>query len=83
MYVVKRDGWLETVDLDKITLRLKKLSYGLSSYHCDPLLVAQKVSARFYNGITTTQLDDLAADTAAAMSCNHPHYASARQYFSQ
>ncbi|CAH2051230.1 unnamed protein product, partial [Thlaspi arvense] len=76
MYVVKRDGWLETLDLDKITARLKELSYGLSSYHCDPLLVAHKVSARFHNGITTTQLDHLAAETAAAMSCDHPDYAT-------
>ncbi|XP_010518488.1 PREDICTED: ribonucleoside-diphosphate reductase large subunit-like isoform X2 [Camelina sativa] len=71
MYVVKRDGWVETFDLEKIKVRLKKLC----SYHCNPLLVAQKVSARFYNGITTTQLDELAADAAASMSCNHPHYA--------
>ncbi|EFH62944.1 hypothetical protein ARALYDRAFT_893641 [Arabidopsis lyrata subsp. lyrata] len=42
MYVVKRDGWLETVDLDKITLRLNKLSNGLSSYHCDPSLLLRK-----------------------------------------
>uniref|UniRef100_A0A453LP59 Uncharacterized protein n=1 Tax=Aegilops tauschii subsp. strangulata TaxID=200361 RepID=A0A453LP59_AEGTS len=43
MCVVKRDGQTETVHFDKITMRLKKLSYGLNQEHCDPVLVAQKV----------------------------------------
>uniref|UniRef100_A0A453NT02 ATP-cone domain-containing protein n=1 Tax=Aegilops tauschii subsp. strangulata TaxID=200361 RepID=A0A453NT02_AEGTS len=43
MYVVKRDGQTETVHFDKITVRLKKLSYGLIQEHRDPVLVAQKV----------------------------------------
>ncbi|KAJ4950609.1 hypothetical protein NE237_027441 [Protea cynaroides] len=76
MYVVKRDGRQETVHFDKITARLKKLSYGLSVEHCDPVLVAQKVCAGVYKGVTTSQLDELAAETAAAMTANHPDYAS-------
>ncbi|KAM7507915.1 hypothetical protein LguiA_018368 [Lonicera macranthoides] len=76
MYVVKRDGRKESVHFDKITARLKKLSYGLSAEHCDPVLVAQKVCAGVYKGVTTTQLDELAAETAAAMTTNHPDYAS-------
>lgn len=76
MYVVKRDGRQETVHFDKITARLKKLSYGLSVDHCDPVLVAQKVCAGVYKGVTTSQLDELAAETAAAMTANHPDYAS-------
>ncbi|KAK6125732.1 hypothetical protein DH2020_040524 [Rehmannia glutinosa] len=76
MYVVKRDGRQETVHFDKITARLKKLSYGLSSEHCDPVLVSQKVCAGVYKGVTTSQLDELAAETAAAMTANHPDYAS-------
>ncbi|KAH0453206.1 hypothetical protein IEQ34_017530 [Dendrobium chrysotoxum] len=76
MYVVKRDGRQEAVHFDKITARLKKLSYGLSQEHCDPVLVAQKVCAGVYKGVTTTQLDELAAETAAAMTTNHPDYAS-------
>lgn len=76
MYVVKRDGRQESVHFDKITARLKKLSYGLSSEHCDPVLVAQKVCAGVYKGVTTSQLDELAAETAAAMTANHPDYAS-------
>ncbi|KAL5992767.1 ribonucleotide-diphosphate reductase subunit rnr1 [Asimina triloba] len=76
MYVVKRDGLQESVHFDKITARLKKLSYGLSTEHCDPVLVAQKVCAGVYKGVTTSQLDELAAETAAAMTANHPDYAS-------
>lgn len=76
MYVVKRDGRQEAVHFDKITARLKKLSYGLSIDHCDPILVSQKVCAGVYKGVTTSQLDELAAETAAAMTANHPDYAS-------
>lgn len=75
MYVVKRDGRQEAVHFDKITARLKKLSYGLSTEHCDPVLVSQKVCAGVYKGVTTSQLDELAAETAAAMTANHPDYA--------
>ncbi|KAK6125742.1 hypothetical protein DH2020_040516 [Rehmannia glutinosa] len=74
--VRNRDGRQETVHFDKITARLKKLSYGLSSEHCDPVLVSQKVCAGVYKGVTTSQLDELAAETAAAMTANHPDYAS-------
>ncbi|KAM3223944.1 hypothetical protein ACQJBY_057373 [Aegilops geniculata] len=76
MYVVKRDGRQEAVHFDKITARLKKLAYGLSQDHCDPVLVAQKVCAGVYRGVTTSQLDELAAETAAAMTASHPDYAS-------
>eukprot|EP00253_Pinus_taeda_P012078 PITA_12078 len=75
MYVIKRDGRQEAVHFDKITARLKKLSYGLNMEHCDPVLVAQKVCAGVYKGVTTSQLDELAAETAAAMTANHPDYA--------
>lgn len=76
MYVVKRDGQQEPVHFDKITARLKRLSYGLSGEHCDPVLVAQKVCAGVYKGITTSQIGELAAETAAAMTTSHPDYAS-------
>ncbi|CAM6029345.1 unnamed protein product [Sphagnum balticum] len=75
MYVIKRDGRQEAVHFDKITARLKKLSYGLSPEHCEPVLVAQKVCMGVYKGVTTSQLDELAAETAAAMTANHPDYA--------
>ncbi|OEL26890.1 Ribonucleoside-diphosphate reductase large chain [Dichanthelium oligosanthes] len=76
MYVVKRDGRQESVHFDKITARLKKLSYGLSAEHCDPVLVAQKVCAGVYKGVTTSQIGELAAETAASMTASHPDYAS-------
>jgi hypothetical protein len=76
MHVVKRDGRQESVHFDKITARLKKLSYGLSAEHCDPVLVAQKVCAGVYRGVTTSQIGELAAETAAAMTASHPDYAS-------
>ena len=81
MYVVKQDGRTETVHFDKITVRLKKLSYGLSQEHCDPVLVAQKVCVRVYMGVTTSQLDELAAETAAALTASQPDYASVRSLF--
>ncbi len=75
MYVIKRNGHKEAVHFDKITARLKKLSYGLNTEHCDPVLVAQKVCAGVYKGVTTSQLDELAAETAASLTANHPDYA--------
>ncbi|BBN00646.1 ribonucleoside-diphosphate reductase alpha chain [Marchantia polymorpha subsp. ruderalis] len=75
MYVIKRDGRQEAVHFDKITARLKKLSYGLNPEHCDVVVVAQKVCVGVYKGVTTSQLDELAAETAAAMTASHPDYA--------
>lgn len=75
MFVIKRDGREEKVRFDKITARLKILkerSPPLTSV--DPAIVAQKVIAGVYNGVTTTQLDNLAAETAAYMDTQHPEY---------
>lgn len=74
MYVVKRDGNRQEVHFDKITTRIRKLAYGLDAAHCDPALVAQKVIQGIYHGVTTEQLDQLAAETAAYMSTEHPDY---------
>ncbi|ERM96220.1 hypothetical protein AMTR_s00001p00125090 [Amborella trichopoda] len=76
MYVIKRDGRQEAVHFDKITARLYKLSNELNKLHCEPVLVAQKVCAGIYKGVTTSQLDELAAETAASVATNHPDYAS-------
>eukprot|EP00889_Picochlorum_renovo_P007141 jgi/Picre1/34171/NNA_001645.t1 len=75
MYVIKRDGRQEPVHFDKITARITKLSYGLNTDFCDPVLVAQKVTAGVYKGVTTTELDELAAETAASLTATHPDYA--------
>ncbi|GAQ89121.1 ribonucleoside-diphosphate reductase complex [Klebsormidium nitens] len=75
MYVIKRDGRKEAVHFDKITARIRKLSYGLNPEHCEPVLVAQKVTTGVYTGVTTSELDELAAETAASMTAKHPDYA--------
>lgn len=73
MQVVKRDGRKQPVKFDKITARIKKLAYGLDPM-VDIIEVAQKVCAGVYNGVTTSELDDLAAETAAYMSTKHHDY---------
>lgn len=75
MYVIKRDGRKEPVHFDKITSRIKKLCYGLDSSFVEPTKVAQKVVLGVYQGVTTVELDELAAQTAAYMSTTHPDYA--------
>ncbi len=74
MYVVKRDGRRESVKFDKITARVEKLCYSLNSKFVDPVKVAMKVIEGLYDGVTTTELDNLAAETAASMSTIHPDY---------
>jgi ribonucleoside-diphosphate reductase alpha subunit len=74
MFVVKRNGERQEVHFDKITTRIRKLAWGLDSNHCDPALVAQKVIQGVFPGVTTEQLDQLAAETAAYMSTQHSDY---------
>ncbi len=75
MFVLKRDGTRESVKFDKITARIQKLSYGLEPSHVDPILVAKKVIDGVYDGVTTIELDNLAAETAAGLTSRHPDYA--------
>ena len=75
MYVVKRDGRKESVKFDKITARITKLCYSLNSDYVDAAAVAQKVIQGVRDGIQTTELDNLAAETAATMTVKHPDYA--------
>lgn len=75
MYVIKRDGRRETVKFDKITGRLTKLCYGLDTNYVNAVKLAQKVINGIYAGIKTSDLDNLAAQEAAAMSIEHPDYA--------
>ena len=74
MHVVKRDGNKENVSFDKITARIKKLCYGFDPKHVEPVLVAQKVVTGVYDGVSTAQLDDLASETAAFLTTQHPDY---------
>lgn len=75
MFVLKRSGKQEAVKFDKITARIKKLVYGLNPKYVDPIEVAKKVIEGVYDGVKTTDLDNLAAETAAAMTTKHPDYA--------
>ena len=74
MFVTKRNGKKESVKFDKITARIEKLSYSLSPL-VDVIDVAKKVIEGIYDGVTTTELDNLAAETAASLTTKHPDYA--------
>ncbi|WP_298262865.1 ribonucleoside-diphosphate reductase subunit alpha [uncultured Lutibacter sp.] len=74
MFVLKRDGRKEPVMFDKITARVRKMCYGLNSL-VDPVKVAMRVIEGLYDGVTTSELDNLAAETAATMTVQHPDYA--------
>jgi ribonucleoside-diphosphate reductase alpha chain len=75
MFVIKRDGKQESVKFDKITARIQKLCYGLSTEHVMAAMVAQKVIEGVYDGVTTSELDNLAAETAASLTTRHPDFA--------
>ena len=75
MYVIKRDGNRESVKFDKVTARIQKLCYGLDPIHVTPINVAMKVIEGIYEGVTTSELDNLAAETAASLTTKHPDYA--------
>uniref|UniRef100_UPI004047C603 ribonucleoside-diphosphate reductase subunit alpha n=1 Tax=Roseivirga sp. TaxID=1964215 RepID=UPI004047C603 len=75
MLVVKRDGRHESVKFDKITARIEKLSYGLDPAFVEPVEVAKKVIEGLYDGVSTQDLDNLAAEIAATMTVKHPDYA--------
>ncbi|WP_420603311.1 ribonucleoside-diphosphate reductase subunit alpha [Flagellimonas sp.] len=74
MYVLKRDGRKEPMMFDKITARVRKLCYGLNGL-VDPVKVAMRVIEGLYDGVTTSELDNLAAEIAATMTTTHPDYA--------
>jgi len=74
MYVVKREGKKEPVKFDKITARIIKMCYGLDPL-VSPEAVAMKVIEGIYDGVSTSDLDNLAAEVAAAKTIDHPDYA--------
>ncbi|HHG85387.1 MAG TPA: ribonucleoside-diphosphate reductase subunit alpha [Bacteroidetes bacterium] len=76
MFVIKRSGKKEEVKFDKITARIHKLVYGLNMNYVEPIEVAKKVIEGVYDGVKTTDLDNLAAETAASMITRHPDYAT-------
>jgi ribonucleoside-diphosphate reductase alpha chain len=74
MQVVKRTGKREDVSFDKITARIKKLCYSLNPL-VDYIEISKKVIQGLFDGVTTTELDNLAAETAASLAAQHPDYA--------
>lgn len=75
MKVLKRSGKHEDVSFDKITARVRKLCYGLNQNYINYIEISRKVIQGLYDGVTTTELDNLAAETAATMAATHPDYA--------
>lgn len=74
MYVIKRDDSKELVKYDKISNRIKKQTYGLNSDYIDALEIAKKVIQGVHDGVTTVELDNLAAEISASMTSIHPDY---------
>ena len=75
MLVVKRDGRRESVKFDKVTARIEKMCYGLDMAYIEPVEIAKKVINGIYDGVTTVELDNLAAETSASLTTKHPDYA--------
>ncbi len=75
MQVIKRSNKREDVSFDKVTARISKLCYGLNSDFIDPIEISKKVIQGLYDGVRTTELDNLAAETSATMAARHPDYA--------
>ncbi len=76
MQVVKRSGRTEDVSFDKISARIKKLCYELDPGFIRPMEISQKVIQGLFDGVSTTELDNLAAETAASLATEHPEYAT-------
>ena len=75
MLVIKRDGRRESVKFDKVTARIEKLCYGLDMNFINSIDIAKKVIDGIYDGVTTVELDNLAAETSASLTAKHPDYA--------
>ncbi|AAL01709.1 ribonucleotide reductase [Spodoptera litura nucleopolyhedrovirus] len=73
-HVIKRDGRKEAVFMYKIKCRIEKLCYGLDMNFVNPTSVAVRVDQGIYSGVTTAELDNLIAETAAAMTIDHSDY---------
>ena len=74
MFVLKRDGRRESVKFDKITARIEKLCYGLNMNFVDAIEISRTVIDGLYDGVTTVELDNLAAEVAATKATVHPDY---------
>mmetsp|Transcript_43242 Transcript_43242/g.77728 ORF Transcript_43242/g.77728 Transcript_43242/m.77728 type:complete len:807 (+) Transcript_43242:65-2485(+) len=75
-YIVKRNGERQAVQFDKITNRIQALCTGLDSNFIDSIVVTKKVIEGFYSGISSSEIDTLAAETCAYMSQKHPDFST-------
>ena len=73
MQVVKRDGRKEDVSFDKVLERIRKAASGL---RVNATAIAQRVIDQIYDGVRTTELDDLACQLAVSLTTLHPDYGS-------
>ncbi len=76
MQVIKRSGIKEEVNFNKISARIRKLCYGLDPKFIKPMEISQKVIQGLFDGVSTWELDNLAAETAASLATEHPEYAT-------
>ena len=74
LQVVNRKGERENVRFDAIHEKLVRLSTGLDATWIDPSHVTKLTIEGLYDGVTTRELDQLAAETAASLASNHPDY---------
>ena len=75
MFVIKRDGRKEPVKFDKITARIQRQCYGLDPVYVNSIQLAMKVINGVYDGVSTSELDNLSAEIAATLTSSHPDYA--------
>ena len=73
-FVTKRNGTQEPFDREQIHEQLKKLAFGLNTDYVNLDLMLKKVEAGLSDGIKTTEIDNLAAETSAYMNIIHPEY---------
>jgi ribonucleoside-diphosphate reductase alpha subunit len=71
MQVVKRDGSKEDVSFDKVLNRIRIAAEGLE---VNPTLIAQRTLLRIYDGVKTSELDELAAQLSISLMTTNPDY---------
>ena len=74
MQVVNRKGEREDVRFDAILEKLTGLTHGLDEQWIDPAHLTKLTIEGLYDGVSTRELDQLAAETAASLASHHPDY---------
>ena len=73
MYVLKRNGDKQIVSFDKILSRVQNLGQE-ANISIPYTSLVMKVIDQLYNGIKTTEIDELTAQQCASMQTLHPDY---------